>query len=228
MSSATKSGTPCCSRRSDDWMTASTLKHYVEKPLRLACDPVCVSASRHTLLADNAREVVIGEILPITLIAPDPSFRTEVLDFKLIRSGLCIKRTPHLYFESGPAERRIRNDNYDGGPATFRREYEYSPSRAQRGNPCHQHFAGLAWVWRSDRPKTPILIRPRIESTSTRGTGCTPSAVITRGPTSGLTSNFSLLWRLIYRCHSAPEAFRSRTIYTDCTPNSSSRPVTAH
>ena len=54
-------------------MTASTLeKHYVEKPLRLTCDPVCVPTPEYTLPVDNAREVVSDKIMPLaTLIAPD-------------------------------------------------------------------------------------------------------------------------------------------------------------
>ena len=201
-------------------MTASTLKHYVEKPLRFACDPVCVSASGHTLLVDNAREVVIGEILLITLIAPDPLFCTEALDFKLIRSGLCIKRTSHLYFESGLAERRTRNYSYDGGPATFRQECEYSPSRAQRGKSLSPAFCRtrMGLEERQTKDTDPHPAEDRVYEYSWYGLYAI----------SGLTGNFSLLWRLIYRRHSAPEAFRSRAIYTDCTPNSPSRPVTAH
>ena len=42
--------------------------------------------------------------------------------------------------------------------------------------------------------ETSILIRPRIESTSTHGTGCTLSTAIACGLASGLTSNISPIY----------------------------------
>jgi hypothetical protein len=59
--------------------TASTLKkYYVGKSLRLVCGPVCVSASGHAILADNAVEALADEILLFaTLITPNSFFRTN-------------------------------------------------------------------------------------------------------------------------------------------------------
>ena len=63
---------------------ASTLKkYYVEKPLRLVCDPVCVSTSGYALLVDNAVEALIDEILPLaTLITPNKSEAEVILSRK--------------------------------------------------------------------------------------------------------------------------------------------------
>ena len=62
---------------------------------------------------------------------------------------------------------------------------------------------------------TSLFIRPRIESTSTHGTGCTLSAAIVCGLASGLTSNPSPFFVLVETDHDpVPEAVRDGTVYT--------------
>ena len=61
--------------------------------------------------------------------------------------------------------------------------------------------------------ETPISIRPRIESPSTHGTGCTLSAAITCGLANGLKSDFSPPYFFLEtnRYCSTPEAVRNES-----------------
>jgi hypothetical protein len=125
--------------------TASTLKkYYVGKSLRLVCGPVCVSASGHAILADNAVEALADEILLFTtLIMPNSFFRTnrrsrsrawQIWSLYQGNSSPSVQKRPH-------SKGGLRDDNDDGSPRAaidescdfgmqawnFRREYEYSP-----------------------------------------------------------------------------------------------------
>jgi len=58
-------------------------KDYVEKPLRLVCYPVNVSASGYIILVDNAVEALIDETPPLaTLITQNTSEAELVLSPK--------------------------------------------------------------------------------------------------------------------------------------------------
>jgi len=65
-------------------VVASTLKkYYREKPLRLVCDPACVSASGDALLLDSVVELLISEVLPLAaLITPNKSEAELILSHK--------------------------------------------------------------------------------------------------------------------------------------------------
>ena len=199
-------------------VVASTLKEYYrEKSLRLVCDPVCVSTSGHALLMDGAVGSLIDEILPLaTLITPNKSEAELILSHKqkevsissladmtsaskellalgseavLLKGGHVTTTTAevHELLGTNPA---ISVYKY-GLPDENMNILQVGLSEEER---IPQLVADVLQDSRGSggEVETSIFIRPRIESTSTHGTGCTLSAAIACGLASGLKSNFSL------------------------------------
>ena len=76
----------------------------MEKLLRLAWDPVCVSTSGHAVLVDNAG-ALIDEILPLAaLIAPDKLGAEPILSYgqKVSISGLAYLDPTRLCYGKKP------------------------------------------------------------------------------------------------------------------------------
>ncbi|KAF9787290.1 phosphomethylpyrimidine kinase [Thelephora terrestris] len=205
-------------------VVASTLrKYYTEKPLRLVCDPVCVSTSGHVLLVDSALGSLIDEMLPLaTLITPNKSEAEHILSHKgqmVVISSLAdmVSASTEL-LAMGPKAVLLKGGHVKStiaevhgliaeNPAISVYTYELdenlnAPKVGFSGE--HQLASLVVDVLQHSTGsrggvETSIFIRPRIDSTSTHGTGCTLSAAITCGLARGL---------------SIPEAVRDGTIYT--------------
>jgi hydroxymethylpyrimidine/phosphomethylpyrimidine kinase len=220
---------------------ASTLKkYYREKPLVLVCDPVCVSTSRHALLADSAVGPLIDEMLPLaTLITPNKSEAELILSQK--RNKVTISTLADMVSASkelltfGPKAVLLKGGHVTAtmtevhellgaDPAVSVYKYgllEENMNILQVGLGEKEQISQLVVDVLQDasgsggEAATSIFIRPRIESTSTHGTGCTLSAAIVCGLASGLTGNPPSLFALVETNHGAvPEAVRNGTIYT--------------
>lgn len=197
---------------------ASTLKKYYKvKPLRLVCDPVCVSTSGHALLVDRAIGSLIEEILPLaTLITPNRSEAELILSHK--REGVSISSLADMI----SASRELltfgsRAVLLKGGHVTTTMTEVHELVGANPAISVYKYGLlgenmnilkvgldeedGISQLvvdvlqdscGSGGEVATSIFIRPRIESTSTHGTGCTLSAAIACGLASGLTSNASL------------------------------------
>ena len=222
---------------------ASTLRKYCkEKAVPLVCDPVCVSTSGHALLVDGALGSLIDEMLPlVTLITPNKSEAEHILSYKrkkvTISSLADIASASKELLALGPQAVLLK-----GGHATMTMTevnelltrdpkisvYEYGlldsnmnilQARLSSEDRVSQLVVDILQnsVGESGGDvETSIFIRPRIESTSTHGTGCTLSAAIACGLASGLTSNSSpsLPFSRLNAIRSVPEAVRDGTIYT--------------
>ena len=220
---------------------ASTLKeHYREKPLVLVCDPVCISTSRHALLADSAVGPLIDEILPLTtLVTPNKSEAELILSHK--RNKITISTLADMVSASkelltfGPKAVLLKGGHVaatmtdvhellGADPAISVYKYgllEENMNILQVGLGEKEQISQLVVDVLQDSSgsggevTTSLFIRPRIESTSTHGTGCTLSAAIVCGLASGLTSNSSSLFALVGTNHGpVPGAVRNGTIYT--------------
>ena len=206
-------------------VVASVLKkYYREKPLRLVCDPVCVSTSGHALLVDGAVGSLIDEILPLaTLITPNKSEAELILSHK--RERVTISTLADMVYASkellvfGPKAILLKGGHVTTavtevyelvGTDPTVSVYKYglldeNMNILQVGLKKEDRISHLVVDVLQDSSggevETSIFIRPRIESTSTHGTGCTLSAAIACGLARGLTSNFPLVFTILGTYH---------------------------
>lgn len=180
-------------------------KHYSASPSNrppIICDPVCVSTSGHTLLHSDALDVLIDELFPLsTLITPNKSeaelllgqrgFKTEISTLEDMISAanrMLLVFTSHAVLVKGghitatvqdvnelaktnPHVRVVRHglleENMEilliGGEG--RPDIDFDPRL-------------VVDVLQERGGETTLFVRPRVESTSTHGTGCTLSAAI--------------------------------------------------
>ena len=193
-------------------------KYYKGRTLRLVCDPVCVSTSGHALLADSALGSLIDEILPLaTLITPNKSEAERILSHK--RKKVTISSLADMVSASGelltlgPKAVLLKGGHVttttvevdellarNPGISTYRYGFlDENMNILQVGLGGEDRTPQLVIDVLQDSTsesgaevKTSIFIRPRIESTSKHGTGCTLSAAISCGLASQLTSNLPL------------------------------------
>ena len=222
---------------------ARTLKeYYKETTLRLVCDPVCVSTSGYALLVDSALGYLIDEILPLaTLITPNKSEAEHLLSQKrrkaTISSLVDMVSASKELLTLGPKAVLLKGGHLtttmteldellarDPGISMYRYgllnenmnilqvRLSGEDRISQLVVDVLQHSTGES----GGEVETSIFVRPRIESTSTHGTGCTLSAAIACGLASGLTgiSSFFLPFSRMTMACSVPEAVRDGTIYT--------------
>lgn len=183
----------------------SIKKHYsllsTSKP-PIICDPVCVSTSGHTLLHSDALEVLINDFFPLaTLITPNKSeaelllsqrgFPTTIVtleDMISAASRMILVFAPHAVLVKGghitasvedvdrlakvnPQVRVIRHGLLEENMEILlagmegRSDVDVDPSL-------------VVDVLQERGGETTLFVRPRVESKSTHGTGCTLSAAI--------------------------------------------------
>jgi hydroxymethylpyrimidine/phosphomethylpyrimidine kinase / thiaminase len=173
----------------------------------IICDPVCVSTSGHTLLHHSAIDVLITELFPIsTLITPNTSEASLILSQRrleptridsleamlsatkslmtlgskavLLKGGHVTVRmtdvdrlTSSLLGSSSSNNVRICKDGL------LQENMEILQAHGGHGQDrCSMELVVDILMEKSDQ--VTIFVRPRIESTSTHGTGCTLSAAI--------------------------------------------------
>ena len=196
---------------------ASTLReYYAGKRLRLVCDPVCVSTSGHALLMDNALGSLIDEIIPLaTLITPNKSEAELILSHRqkvsisTLADMVCASKE---LLDLGPKAVLLKGGHVTTTMTEVHELLETNPAISVYKYGLLDENMNILQVGCSEEDRisrlvvdvlqdscgsggaveTSIFIRPRIETTSTHGTGCTLSAAIACGLASGLTSNLSL------------------------------------
>lgn len=194
---------------------ASTLRNYYkEKSLRLVCDPVCVSTSGHALLVDSALESLINEILPLaTLVTPNKSEAELILSYKRKETKISnladMVSASNDLLTTGPKAVLLKGGHVVTTMTEVDELVERDPAISVFKYGLLDKNMNILQVGLTGEDRVPqlvvdvlqglntpggevqtsIFIRPRIESTSTHGTGCTLSAAIVCGLASGLTSN---------------------------------------
>ena len=193
-------------------VVADTLQtHYAHSIMpALVCDPVCVSTTGHELLHPQAIEVMIQELFPLAaLITPNKSEAELLLslrdlpckitgldDMLVAAKNLTLFGPPAVLLKGGhitvtieDVKRVSRNHTrisfVDDGILSENMEIlkiaEQDPSNLQL----------VVDVLHQRDDQTTLFLRPRIDSTSTHGTGCTLSAALACGLGRGLSRLFS-------------------------------------
>ncbi|KJA19069.1 hypothetical protein HYPSUDRAFT_56780 [Hypholoma sublateritium FD-334 SS-4] len=170
----------------------------LSSPLPLVCDPVCVSTSGHSLLHEDAIEVLISQLFPLsTLITPNKSEAelllshfgdsTPIHDLEAMLSSAqkLLSLGPKAVLLKGghhsitmPDIVRIRQKN--GCPKIIKHDL---PSDNMEillvGAPNYDDIELVVDVLYQIDGSLTLFVRPWIQSTSTHGTGCTLSSAIT-------------------------------------------------
>jgi hydroxymethylpyrimidine/phosphomethylpyrimidine kinase len=163
----------------------------------LVCDPVCVSTSGYTLLCEDALEILISELFPLsTLITPNKS-EAELLLSKMGSESL-IKSLDDMFTAAEKlASVGCKAVLLKGGHITARMEdvsaienrspdikviKQNIPGENMEiliaGSPNYDTLDLVVDVLHQRGGQQTMFVRPRIESSSTHGTGCTLSSAI--------------------------------------------------
>lgn len=188
--------------------------HYADHPANmppLVCDPVCVSTSGHSLLQLEALETLIQELFPLaSLVTPNKSeaelilssgqntlYRIDSLEDMvsaardLLRLGAravlvkgghmtaCLEDIDRIAQEH-PTIDIVRDGLLGENMEILRVKRNDLTPRQLVVDVLHQDNGSIA-----------LFVRPRIESTSTHGTGCTLSAALACYLAQGANSSFS-------------------------------------
>ncbi|XP_006458686.1 hypothetical protein AGABI2DRAFT_183659 [Agaricus bisporus var. bisporus H97] len=176
--------------------------HYTSKRKPpIICDPVCVSTSGHTLLHPDALEVLAHDLFPLTtLITPNKSEAELLLSqngfptfINTVEDMISAASRMILVFASGAV--LIKGGHINASVEEIRSLEEKNPQiRVIRQGLLGDNmeillismeridaavYPGLVVDVLQERGgETTLFVRPRVESASTHGTGCTLSAAI--------------------------------------------------
>ncbi|KAJ6567153.1 Phosphomethylpyrimidine kinase-domain-containing protein [Mycena capillaripes] len=186
-------------------------KHYSGRTMPpLVCDPVCVSTSGHTLLAPEALEVMIKELFPLTtLITPNKSegelllshpidsledMLTAARDLLLCGPHAVLLKGGHMTatFADTDSLAREHPDVYVVRDGLYGDNMEILAINAPEPGTLVVDI-----LCETDGPTT-VLVRPRIDSTSTHGTGCTLSAALASALAGGATVSEAAISATVY------------------------------
>ncbi|KAF7323370.1 hypothetical protein HMN09_00117900 [Mycena chlorophos] len=171
----------------------------------LVCDPVCVSTSGHTLLAPEAVQVIVTELFPLTTLVTPNKPEAELLLGRSIGSLEDMVQAAKDLLRLGPKAVLVK-----GGHVTAHQE-DISRLKKQGhhvlGHDSQENTRILVIapgplvvdVLCESGDVVTVFARPRIDSSSTHGTGCTLSAAIACRLAEGV---------------SVPEAVLQATAYT--------------
>lgn len=180
--------------------------HYEGRDMPpLVCDPVCVSTSGHTLLASDAVEVMVSELFPLTyLVTPNKAEAELILSTRGHPAQInniddMLKAADNL-LKLGPKAVLLKGGHLTIRLADVERISEDYPSvRVVRDILFEENMEILQVAERDpasseivvdvlhSAASTTLFMRPRIDSRSTHGTGCTLSAAVVCGLSRGLS-----------------------------------------
>ncbi|KAJ7084858.1 Phosphomethylpyrimidine kinase-domain-containing protein [Mycena belliarum] len=175
-------------------------KHYADRTMPpLVCDPVCVSTSGHTLLAPDALQVLTQDLFPLTtLITPNKSEAELLLSRSIVSledmlvaakdllsngSRAALLKGGHMTATLGDVDALARAHP----EVRVVREGLYGDNMEILVVNCPPPGTLVVDVLCEAGGPTTVLARPRIDSSSTHGTGCTLSAAIASALAGGAT-----------------------------------------
>ncbi|KAH7905191.1 Phosphomethylpyrimidine kinase-domain-containing protein [Hygrophoropsis aurantiaca] len=180
-------------------IVAQTLKnHFKERKIPLVCDPVCVSTSGHVLLHPDAINTMIDELFPFTTLVTPNKSEAEIL---LSQRDLPARITnledmlvaARNLLTLGPEAVLLKGGHIPVLHAEIARVAAHNPQIQvvqdgllgenmeilQTAETAKSESTLVVDVLCQSDGTTAFYPRPRLESTSTHGTGCTLSAAIT-------------------------------------------------
>ncbi|KAJ7494369.1 Phosphomethylpyrimidine kinase-domain-containing protein [Mycena galericulata] len=166
----------------------------------LVCDPVCVSTSGHTLLAREAIQVLIQDLFPLaTLITPNKSEAELILSRDAVNSLEEMLRAASDLLQLGPPAVLLKGGHMTANLTDLDslaaahpevcviRDGLYGDNMEILAINGPQPGDLVVDVLCEAGGNTTVLARPRIDSTSTHGTGCTLSAALASALAGGST-----------------------------------------
>jgi len=124
-------------------------------------DPVCVAASGHKLLRDDAVATLIADIIPLATLLTPNRFEAELLSGQAIGDDASARKALDKLLALGAKAVLLKGGHFDTGDTVT----------DLLGRPGHAPLA---------------LAMPRVATTNIHGTGCTLSAGIAAGLAKGL------------------------------------------
>lgn len=174
---------------------AFTTRFGKESP-PLVCDPVCVSTSGHALLRPQALDVLIEELFPLTtLVTPNKAEAELLLSRRNLPSKIesleSMLSAAKDLLSLGPRAVLLKGGHVTASIADVERaERTHTDVRVIRDGLLGANMEILQIVEQEaveqllvvdvlqDSETCVLFVRPRVESTSTHGTGCTLSAAL--------------------------------------------------
>ncbi|KAI0085952.1 Phosphomethylpyrimidine kinase-domain-containing protein [Irpex rosettiformis] len=164
----------------------------------LVCDPVCVSTSGHTLLQSDALDVLISELLPLTfLLTPNKSEAELILSSRNLEPSSITDLEGMLVAAEKLLTLGPKNILLKGGhlTVTYQQVLEFKKARPDVRLVSSSLYGenmeilqvseenllshGIVVDALQNAEGATLYLRPRIDSTSTHGTGCTLAAALT-------------------------------------------------
>jgi hydroxymethylpyrimidine/phosphomethylpyrimidine kinase len=166
-------------------LAEASLVRLVAKAIRengwgpLVLDPVMVSTSGHRLLSTDAEWVVRELLLPLAAVVTPNLDEASILTDRAVHDLPTMERAGQALLDEGAAAARVKGGHLEGDEVT---DILVTPGG------------------------TIYFRRPRIETTSTHGTGCTLSAAITAGLALGRDLEIAVVDALDYVYRAISEA----------------------
>lgn len=178
-------------------VTRTLREHYGANIPPLVCDPVCVSTSGHTLLRPEAVDDMITELFPLTtLITPNKSEAELILSTRKLPSNITnladMLSASQDLLTLGPKAVLLKGGHVISSMQdVLRIAADHPEMRIFRDGLLDENMEILQITEEDiaarslvvdvlrDKDTVTLFLRPRINSTSTHGTGCTLSAAIT-------------------------------------------------
>ncbi|KAF7314982.1 hypothetical protein MIND_00012300 [Mycena indigotica] len=167
--------------------TARALKaHYSGQNMPpIVCDPVCVSTSGHSLLEPEALQVMINELFPLTTLLTPNKAEAELLLADHINTLEQMVKAARNLLKLGPRAVLLKGGHIVSNKTDIDRLSASGVRVVGRDEDAMILLANslqpesfVVDVLCESTRGTSIFLRPRIDSLSTHGTGCTLSAAL--------------------------------------------------
>lgn len=201
-------------------ITDTLRTHFGTNMPPLVCDPVCVSTSGHTLLQPEAVDDMITELFPLaTLITPNKSEAELILSTRNLPSTITnladMLTASEVLLTLGPKAVLLKGGHVTSSIQDVSELAVKHPDLTIIRDGLLEENMEILQISEEDLTSRPLVVdvlrdtenvtlflRPRIDSTSTHGTGCTLSAAIVCALSRGVSCT---LYCILHNIFSSPD-----------------------